>query len=49
MTNVQTFERQKEEVKLGIAAEALLAKNADAETIKSAIADSAFDLSLQKE
>ena len=49
MTNVQTFERQKEVVKLGIAAEALLAKNADAETIKSAIADSAFDLSLQKE
>ena len=49
MTNIQTFERQKEVVKLGIAAEALLAKNADAETIKSAIADSAFDLSLQKE
>lgn len=49
MTNVQTFERQKEVVKLGIAAEALLAKNADADTIKSAIADSAFDLSLKKE
>ena len=49
MTNLQTFERMKEVAKLGIAAEALLAKNADADTIKSAIADNAFDRAMVRE
>lgn len=49
MTSLQTFDRQKEVVKLGIAAEALLAKNADADTIKSAIADNAFDRAMVRE
>lgn len=49
MTSLQTFERMREVAKLGIAAEALLAKNADPDMIRTALAENTFDSAISRE